>query len=112
MFEMYYVVFFLVIAMLIFVFVKRIGEWVNNNNSPRLSVDAKIVDKRMTTHHHHSDEDHHDTYSYHITFEVQSGDRMELKVPRSEYGLLVKGDEGVLTFQGTRYLGFERNIFN
>ena len=35
-------------------------------------------------------------------------DNMELKVPRSEFGLLVEGDEGVLSFQGTRYLGFER----
>ena len=25
-----------------------------------------------------------------------------------EYGLLVEGDQGLLTFQGTRYLGFER----
>ena len=33
---------------------------------------------------------------------------MELKVPRGEFGLLVEGDEGVLSFQGTRYLGFER----
>ena len=29
-------------------------------------------------------------------------------VPRSEFGLLVEGDEGVLSFQGTRYLGFDR----
>jgi len=29
-------------------------------------------------------------------------------VPRSEFGLLVESDEGVLSFQGTRYLGFER----
>ena len=49
MFGMFYVVFFLVIAMFIFVFVKGISEWVHNNNSPRLSVDAKIVDKRMAT---------------------------------------------------------------
>jgi len=43
----FYVMFFLVIGMFIFVFVKNISEWVNNNNSPRLSVDAKIVDKRI-----------------------------------------------------------------
>ena len=57
MIGMFYVVFFLVIAMFVFVFVKGISEWVHNNNSPRLSVDAKIVDKRMATHHHHSTED-------------------------------------------------------
>ena len=104
----FFIVFFLVIGMFLFVFVKNISEWVSNNNSPRLSVDAKIVDKRMTTHHHHSNSHHHNTHSYHITFEVRSGDRMELRVPRDEFGLLVVGDEGVLSFQGTRYLGFER----
>lgn len=46
--------------------------------------------------------------SYYITFEVESGDRMELYVSSDEYGLLVIGDYGKLTFQGTRYLGFER----
>jgi len=39
---------------------------------------------------------------------VESGDRMELKVSRSEYGLLIVGDRGKVSFQGTRYLGFER----
>jgi hypothetical protein len=33
---------------------------------------------------------------------------MELRVDGEEYGLLVEGDQGLLTFQGTRYLGFER----
>lgn len=114
MFGMFYIVFFLVIGMFIFVLVKNISEWSKNNNSPRLSVDAKIVDKRsQTSHHHHNHNGHMHTSSstsYYVTFEVQSGDRMELKVPRSEFGILVEGDEGVLSFQGTRYLGFERNM--
>ena len=64
MFGMFYVVFFLVIAMFIFVFVKGISEWVHNNNSPRLSVDAKIVDKRShTSHHHHNHNGHMHTSS-------------------------------------------------
>ena len=111
---MFYLVFFLVFGMFIFVFVKNIGEWVNNNNSPRLTVDARIVDKRShTSHHHHNHSGHVHTSSstsYYVTFEVQSGDRMELRVPRSEFGLLLEGDEGVLSFQGTRYLGFDRRL--
>ena len=39
-----------------------------------------------------------------------SGDRMELKMMGREYGLLAEGDTEMLSFQGTRYLGFERNI--
>ena len=45
-------------------------------------------------------------------FEVESGDRMEFSVYGEEYGMLAEGDEGKLTFQGSRYLGFERTIEN
>ena len=34
---------------------------------------------------------------------------MELSVSGSEYGMLVEGDRGGLSFQGTRYLSFERS---
>lgn len=46
--------------------------------------------------------------SYYVTFQVDSGDRMELSVSGSEYGVLAEGDKGQLTFQGTRYLTFDR----
>ena len=44
-----------------------------------------------------------------FSFEVKSGDRMELAVTGKEYGQMVEGDVGELSFQGTRFLGFERN---
>ena len=47
--------------------------------------------------------------TYYVTFQVESGDRMELTVSGSDYGMLVEGDIGKLSFQGTRYLGFQRN---
>ena len=46
------------------------------------------------------------------TFDVESGDQMEFSVYGEEYGMLAEGDEGKLTFQGSRYLGFERAIEN
>ncbi len=46
--------------------------------------------------------------SYYVTFQVESGDRMEFTVSGSDYGMLVEGDIGKLSFQGTRYLGFQR----
>lgn len=51
----------------------------------------------------------HTFTTYYATFQVESGDRMELEVDDSDYGMLVEGDTGKLSFQGTRYLGFERN---
>lgn len=54
----------------------------------------------------------HSSYTthYHATFQVESGDRMELAVNDKEYGMLAEGDTGKLTFQGTRYKEFVRNI--
>jgi hypothetical protein len=46
--------------------------------------------------------------TYYVTFEVESGDRMELKMTGEQFGLIAEGDKGRLTFQGTRYLGFDR----
>ena len=48
--------------------------------------------------------------TYYVTFEVCSGDRMELRLQGHEYGLIVEGDRGELTFQGTRFLGFTRKV--
>ena len=45
---------------------------------------------------------------YYVTFQMESGDRMEFQVSGIEYGMLAEGDTGELTFQGTRYLAFER----
>lgn len=48
------------------------------------------------------------SHSYHITFETQDGEQIELRVKRYEYQELEIGDRGMLTHQGTRYKGFER----
>ena len=100
---LFFILFFAVLA-------KNIAQFFKNEASPRLTVPAKIVDMQRKTHHHHSNGHHHHTHTYHVTFEVESGDRMELQMPGSKYGLIVEGDEGMLTFQGTRYLGFERGL--
>jgi hypothetical protein len=106
------IVFLLIASVIVFTAIKGIGQWNKNNNSPRLTVAATVVAKRtnVSQHHHGTDSMHHHTStSYYVTFQVESGDRMELHVAGQEYGLLIEGDRGQLTFQGTRYLGFSRN---
>ncbi len=103
--ELLVVLFFILFFAAVF---KNIRQWFKNENSPRLTVPAKIVDMQRKTHHHHSSGHHHHSHTYHVTFEVESGDRMVLKVSRSEYGMLRIGESGKVSFQGTRYLGFER----
>ncbi len=104
------IVFVLILGVFILTFVKGISQWSKNNHSPRLTVEAKVVAKR-TNYHRHSGTNHtasHTSSTYFVTFEVQSGDRMELQMAGPEYGLLIEGDFGDLTFQGTRYLSFLR----
>lgn len=110
---MFTIVFLLVIGTFVVILIKGIGEWNTNNHSPRLTVPATIVTKRTdVTRHHQNDADgfhhHHTSTSYYVTFQVDSGDRIEFHVSGQEYGLLVEGDQGDLSFQGTRYLGFAR----
>lgn len=107
--------FIFVFGMIIVGAVRGAREWKRNNDSPVLSVKAKVISKRsdVRIHRRHAGTDHHmhstsSSTSYFITFEVESGDRMEFLVPDKEYGMLIENDMGTLTFQGTRYLGFER----
>ncbi|RDI45801.1 DUF2500 domain-containing protein [Falsibacillus pallidus] len=108
------VIFIIVIGGIIFSIIKGISQWSHNNKQPKLTVDAKVVSKRdeVSRHSHNHDGHHHHSTStnYYATFEVESGDRMEFQVDGSEFGMLAEGDKGTLSFQGTRYLGFERSI--
>lgn len=107
---LFFIMFGLILSVFVVTFVRMIGEWHTNNNSPRLTVPARVVAKRtnVSRHNNASGHGHHTSTSYYVTFEFESTDRLELHVSGSEYGLLVEGDCGKLTFQGTRYLGFER----
>jgi len=100
------VIFVIVIGGFIFMAIKGITTWSKNNQSPVLSVPAEIVAKRTKTSGGHGDSSA--STWYYVTFQVQSGDRLELGVNGSDFGQLAEEDLGILTFQGTRYKGFER----
>ena len=112
------IMFIIVIGILIFSLGQGIVTWNKNNQSPRLTVSAVIVAKRenITYHQHANAGDASGAHGFHtttntryyVTFQMGSGDRMELQVSGTEYGMLAEGDTGRLTFQGTRYLAFER----
>ena len=101
------VMFVLVFGIIIVTMVRGVGEWNKNNQSPKLTVPVTVVAKRSDA--HRGIETMHTFTSYYVTFQVESGDRMEFEVSDMEYGMLAEGDSGELTFQGTRYLNFQRN---
>ena len=95
-------VFGLAIGTIVGTLVKNGKQNRKNNAAPRLSSEATVVTKRT-----HVRGDHAHT-TYFATFQFESGDRLELEIPRDRFGYLVEGDKGKLHFQGTRFLDFER----
>ncbi|HCX47606.1 MAG TPA: DUF2500 domain-containing protein [Bacillus sp. (in: Bacteria)] len=108
------IVFIIVIGTFLFALTNGLKEWRRNEQSPQLSVPAIVKTKRTNvsrhTHYHDSHHSHSTSTTYYATFEFESGDRLELKLTGEEYGQLAEGDYGILTFQGTRYLGFKRSV--
>lgn len=109
------IVFLMVVSTFIFTAVKGISEHRKNKNSPRLTVEASVVSKRHDVSHRSSGVSangapahRYSTSKYYACFQFESGDRMELAVDGTEYGMLAEGDIGRLSFQGSKYLGFER----
>ena len=105
-FRVFPVFFFVVFALVAFIIGMTLAQNIKknriNDNSPRVTSAAEVVTKRTHVWGDHSRTD------YFVTFQFESGDRLELHVPSSQFGYLVEGDRGELTFQGTRFLGFER----
>lgn len=99
---MFVAVFGLAIGMIASSLVKNAKTNRKNDAAPRLSVEATVVTKRTQVRGDHA----HTTYF--ATFQFESGDRLEMQIPHDRFGYLVEGDEGKLTFQGTRFLEFQR----
>lgn len=97
--------FLLIVVLFVVALVRNLREWSRNNASPRLSVPVTVVATRRA--HHYNATTHTSSTSYYATFEFESGDRLELHLPRRDFGAMAEGDRGILHFQGTRYLGFD-----
>ncbi len=102
------IVFLLVAGGILFAIVKGITEWNKNNHSPQLTVAAHVKTKRTETSGGSGDSSA--STWYYVTFEFESGDRQEFSVNGRQYGMLAEDDVGILRFQGTRFLGFERSM--
>ena len=94
----------IVIGVFIASIVKGASQWSRNNNSPDVTENATVVAKRTEVWGH----EHAHTH-YYVTFQLENGERLELPVKGTEYGMLSESDHGRLSHQGTRYHGFQRD---
>lgn len=103
-FEIIFFIIFTIVAIIILYHVfGSIGESIKNSSLPILTVNSNVLTKRMEVSGHE-----HSYTEYYITFEFENGDRIELKTPSKEYGMIAEGDKGYLSFQGTKYKSFKR----
>jgi Protein of unknown function (DUF2500). len=94
--------FLIVFGVILTKFIGSVRRGVKNSRSPLLTVPAKVVSKRIDVRGDHS------YTSYYVTFEMESGERVELSADGREYGMLVEKDVGLLSYRGTRLVSFER----
>ncbi|HEY5466193.1 MAG TPA: DUF2500 domain-containing protein [Clostridia bacterium] len=100
------VVLLLVVGTIFFMIARSLIRSAANHRQSSIPVPAKVAGRRTQvwlasgnvaeiTHHY-------------ATFEFANGQRLELSVPESEAGYMVEGDAGLLTYQGTRFVSFDR----
>jgi Protein of unknown function (DUF2500). len=98
-----------------------IFHWIKNNLSPKLTVPAILVSKRISVNRRYhgnpmggangtGNQQISFPPAYYATFQLESGDRIEFTVPVTVYGVIAEGDIGKVTYQGTRFKGFDRSI--
>ncbi|MDR3621665.1 MAG: DUF2500 domain-containing protein [Paludisphaera borealis] len=105
------VVFVIVFVTIASSIVAGLLEWSRNNSLPIQELPARVVTKRAETRGRSYQHSHGRVSTFYFaTFELKGGDRSEFSISGPEYGLLAEGDEGTLTYQGTRYHGFQRRV--
>jgi hypothetical protein len=92
-------------AIIVVVIVQSVKENQANDRAPIQTMLAIVVAKRSRV---SGGGDMMTSTTYYATFEVETGERLEFRVPGREYGQLAEGDRGALTYQRTRYHGFAR----
>ena len=98
-------VFAFIFILCILAFSRVISNSGRDGNFARLTVPAVVLEKRTR---YSRNRNTMRNAVYYVTFEVDSGDRMVLNLSERDFGLLIEGDKGMLTFQGSKFCGFER----
>ncbi|WP_063830950.1 DUF2500 domain-containing protein [Paenibacillus sp. FSL R7-277] len=85
---------------------RGLKTWMTNQTSPLQSRVVTAVAKRTEV---WGGRGHMGTHtSYYVTFEFHNGSRRELEVKPRAYSMIVEGDRGELSYQGSRFKGFVR----
>ncbi|OAS23874.1 DUF2500 domain-containing protein [Paenibacillus oryzisoli] len=96
----------LAVGIFLSLIIKSLSVWTSNNNAPIQDRYCKVVSKRIQLSEGSSNVNANT--SYFVTFEFEDRSRIELWIGRQQFGYMIEGDRGNLTFQGTRFKEFDR----
>lgn len=96
----------IVAGVFLYVIVRGLGTWSANNASDVVKRAVTVMDKRTEVWGGSGDSSA--STNYYVTFQMEDQSRIELQVSPDKYGLMVAGDQGELTHQGTRFKEFHR----
>jgi hypothetical protein len=99
-------IFTIVVGTFLFAIVKGLTSWASNNAAQVITQRCTVIDKRTAVWGGSGDSSA--STNYFITFEFEDLSRVELPIKADQFGLITVGDQGDLTYQGTRFKGFVR----
>ncbi|NBC70153.1 DUF2500 family protein [Paenibacillus sacheonensis] len=100
-------IFAIVIGGFLYVIIRGLWMWTSNNAADLVTKAVTVVDKRTEVWGGSGDSS--TSTNYYVTFEMHDRSRLELQVRDNKFGLIVIGDQGELTYQGTRFKEFRRS---
>ena len=107
-----FIIMFTFVIGLVIVIIGR--QWIKDKCSPRVVTMATIADKQILERrirNQRTDAPGWETeimYIHYIIFDLEGGEHLKLQVSKIKYDKLKKGTSGKLTFQGKRYISFEK----
>ena len=90
------------LIIMMFVFTKMLLSFGNNSSAAVESVDATVVEKKQSESH---------VPWFRVVFEMTDGSLMEFQMQQGDFRELEKGDRGMLTYQGNRYICYQKYKF-
>lgn len=91
-------------VVIVYAVIHDFRRWLSNRQCPVETRGARIVNKRMLT--SGLRDDRYAFRAYYLTFELDDGTSVELRVPRKTYRNVGEGNVGVLRYRGTKFLEF------
>ena len=98
-----------------FIIVAVTLQWIRDKRSPRVVTMVTIADKPIKKQRVRSRLNSaapgysvHYMNIYYVVFDLEGGEHLKLQLSKVKYNKLKKGTAGKLTFQGKRYIDFQK----